>query len=102
MSRNKTPMLQTTSLTKMRDDGWSLCTSWLYTGERFALISNNRDDLLGAWQTVDLKLNKRFRIRRHSLQVTVECNNLGDSRHEVVKRYPMPGRNWKATVQWQL
>ena len=32
------------------------------------------DDLLGAWQTVDLKLNKRFRIRRHSVQATVECN----------------------------
>lgn len=83
-------------------DGWSLCTSWLYTGDRFALISNNRDDLLGAWQTVDLKLNKRFRIRRHSVQATVECNNLCDSRHEVVKLYPMPGRNWKATLQWQL
>lgn len=83
-------------------DGWSLCTSWLYTGDRFALISNNRDDLLGAWQTVDLKLNKRFRIRRHSVQATVECNNLCDSRHEVVKRYPMPGRNWKATLQWQF
>lgn len=83
-------------------NGWSLCTSWLYTGDRFALISNNRDDLLGAWQTVDLKLNKRFRIRRHSVQATVECNNLCDSRHEVVKRYPMPGRNWKATLQWQL
>lgn len=83
-------------------DGWSLCTSWLYTGDRFALISNNRDDLLGAWQTVDLKLNKRFRIRRHYVQATVECNNLCDSRHEMVKRYPMPGRNWKATLQWQL
>lgn len=83
-------------------DGWSLCTSWLYTGDRFALISNNRDDLLGAWQTVDLKLNKRFRIRRHYVQATVECNNLCDSRHEVVKRYPMPRRNWKATLQWQL
>lgn len=83
-------------------DGWSLCTSWLYTGDRFALISNNRDDLLGAWQTIDLKLNKRFRIRRHSVQATVECNNLCDSRHEVVKRYPMPGRNWKATLQWQF
>lgn len=83
-------------------DGWSLCTSWLYTGDRFALISNNCDDLLGAWQTVDLKLNKHFRIRRHYVQATVECNNLCDSRHEVVKRYPMPGRNWKATLQWQL
>lgn len=96
------PLHSASLIVDLAYDGWSLCTSWLYTGDRFALISNNRDDLLGAWQTVDLKLNKRFRIRRHSVQATVECNNLCDSRHEVVKRYPMPGRNWKATLQWQL
>lgn len=96
------PLHSASLIVDLSYDGWSLCTSWLYTGDRFALISNNRDDLLGAWQTVDLKLNKRFRIRRHYVQATVECNNLCDSRHEVVKRYPMPGRNWKATLQWQL
>ena len=83
--------------------GWSVCSSWLYTGNRFSLISNNREDMLGAWQTVDLKLNKRFPIgNRQFLQTTLECNNLTDSRHEVVKRYPMPGRNWKFTVKWSI
>lgn len=82
--------------------GWSACTSWLYTGDRFALISNNKEDMLGAWQTVDLKLSKTFTVSRHSLQTTIECNNLTDSRHEVVKRYPMPGRNWKLTLQWRM
>lgn len=96
------PLHSASLIVDLAYDGWSLCTSWLYTGDRFALISNNRDDMLGAWQTVDLKLNKRFRIRRHSVQATIECNNLCDSRHEVVKRYPMPGRNWKATLQWQF
>lgn len=96
------PLHSASLIVDLAYDGWSLCTSWLYTGERFALISNNRDDMLGAWQTVDLKLNKRFRIRRHYVQATIECNNLCDSRHEVVKRYPMPGRNWKATLQWQF
>lgn len=96
------PLHSASLIVDLAYDGWSLCTSWLYTGDRFALISNNRDDMLGAWQTVDLKLNKRFRIRRHYVQATIECNNLCDSRHEVVKRYPMPGRNWKATLQWQF
>ena len=82
--------------------GWTLCSSWLYTGNRFALISNNREDMLGSWQTVDLKLSKDFDIGRQRLQTTIECNNLTDSRHEVVKRYPMPGRNWKFTVQWRM
>ncbi len=77
-------------------DSYSLCTSFLYTGERFALVSNNSDDLLGDWYTVDLKLNKRFLLKNGMvLQGTVECNNVTDSKHEVVKRYPMPGRNWK-------
>ena len=83
-------------------DSYSLCTSFLYTGERFALVSNNADDLLGDWYTIDLKLNKRFKIGKYVLQTTLECNNLTNSRHEVVKRYPMPGRNWKCTVKFEL
>lgn len=84
-------------------DSYSLCTSFLYTGERFALVSNNSDDLLSDWYTVDLKLNKRFLLKNGIvLQGTVECNNVTDSRHEVVKRYPMPGRNWKFTIKLEL
>lgn len=84
-------------------DSYSLCTSFLYTGERFALVSNNSDDLLSDWYTVDLKLNKRFLLKNGMvLQGTVECNNVTDSRHEVVKRYPMPGRNWKFTIKLEL
>ena len=84
-------------------DSYSLCTSFLYTGERFALVSNNCDDLLSDWYTVDLKLNKRFLLKNGIvLQGTVECNNVTDSRHEVVKRYPMPGRNWKFTIKLEL
>ena len=60
------------------------------------------DDLLGDWYTVDVKLNKRFFLGRYVLQATLECNNLTDSHHEVVKRYPMPGRNYKMTLKFEL
>ena len=58
--------------------------------------------MLGAWHTIDMKLNKRFYMGKHSLQTTIECNNIANSQHEVVKRYPMPGRNWKLTLQWNF
>lgn len=96
------PLHSASLIVSLGYDGWSAGTSWLYTGNRFALISNNKEDMLGAWQTVDLKLSKTFTVSRHSLQTTIECNNLTDSRHEVVKRYPMPGRNWKLTLQWRM
>lgn len=96
------PLHSASLIVSLGYDGWSACTSWLYTGDRFALISNNKEDMLGAWQTVDLKLSKTFTVSHHSLQTTIECNNLTDSRHEVVKRYPMPGRNWKLTLQWRM
>lgn len=96
------PLHSASLIVSLGYDGWSACTSWLYTGDRFALISNNKEDMLGAWQTLDLKLSKTFTISRHSLQTTIECNNLTDSRHEVVNRYPMPGRNWKLTLQWRM
>lgn len=96
------PLHSASLIVSLGYDGWSACTSWLYTGDRFALISNNKEDMLGAWQTVDLKLSKTFTVSHHSLQTTIECNNLTDSRHEVVKRYPMPRRNWKLTLQWRM
>ena len=84
-------------------NSYSLCTSFLYTGERFALVSNNREDLLDDWYTIDMKLNKRFRLKnKKTIQGTVECNNITDSKHEVVKRYPMPGRNWKFTIKLEI
>lgn len=82
--------------------GYSLCASLLYTGERFALVSNNADDLLPSWYTLDVKASRTFLLGRHTLQATLECNNLTGSRHEVVKRYPMPGRNVKFTIAWKI
>ena len=72
------------------------------TGAIYMLISNNSDDLLGDWYTVDVKLNKRFHLGKYVLQGTLECNNLTDSHHEVVKRYPMPGRNYKMTLKFEM
>ena len=97
------PLHSASMILDLSYDSYSLCTSFLYTGERFALLSNNADDMLGDWYTVDLKLNKRFILKNGNvIQTTVECNNVTDSRHEVVKRYPMPGRNWKFTLKFEL
>lgn len=82
--------------------GYSLSCSFLYTGERYCLVSNNKKDLLEQWETVDMKVNKSFDIKRVGLQVTAECNNITDSRHEVVKRYPMPSRNWKISLKLKI
>lgn len=92
------PLHSASLITSVGYCGWQLGASWLYTGNRFALISNNRDDMLGSWQTLDMKLTKEFHMKHCTLQATIECNNITDSRHEVVKRYPMPGRNWKFTM----
>lgn len=77
----------------------SLSAAYLYTGERFCLVSNNHRDLLDPWHTIDLKLSKTLPLNNISLQLSGECNNLTDSRHEVVKRYPMPSRNFNISIK---
>ena len=96
------PLHSASAIAAVEYDGWQIGASWLYTGNRFALISNNRDDMLGAWHTLDMKLNRELRLRHCTLHATIECNNITNSRHEVVKRYPMPGRNWKLTLAWKM
>lgn len=82
--------------------GFALCGSTLYTGERYCLVSNNPSDLLEAWHTTDVKLSKSIEYKAIAVMASVECNNIGDSRHEVIKRYPMPGRNWKFNIKLSI
>ena len=92
------PLHSASLISDIRYKGYSLCASLLYTGERFSLLSNNADDLLGRWYTVDVKLSKTFNAHGHDLQLTIECNNITNASCEVVRRYPMPGRNYKLSL----
>lgn len=74
---------------------WDLHYSFIYTGERYGLEGNSKENYISAWYTHDVSVTKLFKLKKTTLTVTAEINNLLNQQYEVVKCYPMPGTNFK-------
>ncbi len=83
---------------------WGMNYSFVYTGERFNAKYNDDNSRMLPWYTHDLSLRKVFGIRHthHKLRLSLDVNNLLDQHYDVVLNYPMPGRNYKLTLLFEL
>ena len=87
----------------------TLSTPWcdltynvLYAGERYVSSYNSADNRLEPYTDHGLSLSRRFAWGRHKLRLQVDALNLGGKNYEIVRFYPMPGRNYKVTVNYQF
>ncbi len=81
---------------------WSLNYSFIYTGERYRLGSQTSANLLEPWYTHDLALSRDLSLRKATIRLGVEVNNIFNQRYEVVRWYPMPGTNFKLLISISL
>ncbi|MDR2235951.1 MAG: TonB-dependent receptor [Chryseobacterium sp.] len=94
----------TLTFTMMADyKDWSFNYSFMYTGERYdAQLNNIRANYLQPWYTHDLSVQKKFNWHSHQIKAGLEVNNVLDQHYDVVRNYPMPGRNFKLIVSFTL
>ncbi len=76
--------------------------SFIYVGERYQNSSNIPENYVQPWYTHDLSASYRFGLGLTTLRVTAEVNNLFDQQYEVISNYPMPGRNFKIILKFEL
>lgn len=80
------------------DAAWrnfSLNYSFIYVGARWDNSANIRENYVQPWYTSDISAAYAFR----SFSFTLEVNNLLNQQYEVIRNYPMPGRNFKFIVR---
>lgn len=87
----------------------SLSTPWLeltynvlYAGERYSSGYNSNDNRLSAYTDHSLSLSKKIKWKHSQLRIQAEALNLGGKNYEVIRFYPMPGRNYKVTINYQF
>lgn len=82
---------------------WSFNYSAMYVGERYDVNQdNNQYNYVQPWYTHDLSVQKKFKLNKHPLKVSLEVNNVFNQYYDVVINYPMPGRNFKLIVNFTL
>jgi outer membrane receptor protein involved in Fe transport len=67
--------------------------------ERYAQAQPLESAKLSPYMVHSLSINRKFVFRYFQLHLSAALNNIGDESYELVKNYPMPGRNFKLSVR---
>lgn len=78
---------------------WQLNYSFIYTGERYNMQQNIPENYEQPWYTSDLSASKEFNLEKLKFKLGLEVNNLMNQNYSVIRNFPMPGRNYRATLR---
>ena len=76
--------------------------SFIYVGERYHNSSNIRENYEQPWYTHDLTGSYSFPVGKVRIKATLEVNNLLNQQYDVIHNYPMPGRNYKLIIKFDI
>ncbi|MGI6222167.1 MAG: TonB-dependent receptor plug domain-containing protein [Prevotella sp.] len=70
----------------------------LFTGRRYSSGYNSADTRMPSFTDHSVSLSRQW----HRWRVQIDLRNIGGKNYEVVRFYPMPGFNWRATLTYQF
>ena len=76
--------------------------SFIYVGERYHTSANIPANHEQPWYTHDISASYRLALGRTALKLTLEVNNLFNQYYDVILNYPMPGRNYKLILKFDI
>ena len=74
----------------------------IYSGQYYCNGYNGPQYHMPSYYELGVSLWRSFRLYVGELVLKAECINLTDSRYELVRNYPMPGRQFRITVSMDL
>lgn len=80
------------------DFGYNL----IYVGDRYRLAQNNAESLVEGYVDQSVTLTKKIPLRYGALKLQAQVLNIFDVQYEVVKSYPMMGRNYKIKMIFEF
>ena len=68
-------------------------------GDRYSLPQNLPSNIIDGYCDHSLSLNHIITLKQIRLSLSIEAMNLGRHNYEVIRYYPMPGRNYRLTIK---
>lgn len=83
---------------------WSANYSLLYTGPRYDSSANVAANSIRSYYISDVALSRELKLPRAGVEMrlSLAVNNILDRHYDVVRCYPMPGRNYKITLSTNI
>ncbi len=80
------------------DFGYNL----VFVGDRYRLAQNTSDNLVEGYVDQSVTLSKKIPFKYGALKMQAQVLNIFDVQYEVVKSYPMMGRNYKFKIVYEF
>lgn len=91
------------SISLIAETHWlDLGLTTLIVGPRYSLQQNTEQNRVKGYVDQGITLSRKLFFNRSTLTLKVQVLNLLDIQYEVVKNYPMMGRNYRLGVTWTL
>lgn len=71
-------------------------------GRRYALAQNIPSNAMDGYADHGLSLGREFHIRKVTLRLGVEVQNIGNVNYEVIRYYPMAGRSYRIRLNMDI
>ena len=78
----------------------SLTYNLIWTGPRYSMQVNMPEYRMKAYADHSVSLYRTFQFRKSRLRLQADIRNIGNRNYEVVRFYPMPGRNYQCSIQY--
>ena len=72
------------------------------SSERYTSAQNLPSYRIEPYTDHCLSMYRKFKFGRHGIKVQLDALNLGGKNYEIIRFYPMPGRNYKISVNYYL
>lgn len=76
--------------------------SFIYVGERYHNSSNIPANYEQPWYTHDMSASYGLNVGQVRITLTAEINNMLNQYYDVIQNYPMPGRNYKFILKFEI
>ena len=83
---------------KYFDMGYNL----IYVGDRYRLAQNTENNLVQGYVDQSFLISKSIKLKTGTLNMQAQVLNIFDVQYEVIKNYPMMGRNYKINISYSF
>ena len=97
-----TPRHSASAVAWVENEIVNVSCNFIYSGEYFSNGYNGPEYRMPSYYELGCSLWRSFTLDVGELVLKAECINLTDSRYELVRNYPMPGRQFRITISIDL
>jgi len=98
-----TPRISGSANATLRTPYINIAYSLIWSGVRYAVNQNYAENRLPAYYDHSLTASHDFALpKRQSISLALEILNLTDTNYEVIRYFPMPGRQFRGSVRYNF